>query len=212
MDEQVKENQIDKSPDITELAKALAKAQALMEPAQRGSENPFLGKRYADLAAVWAACRDPLTKNELSVCQLPTANGTQVAVTTILMHSSGQYIANRLVLTAVKSDPQGIGSAITYGRRYALSAIVGISAEDDDGNEASGKTAGKPQVTKPQSKTETTKLHEDLEKARKKVGDEAYFKVIGNEGYATTDEITNVAVGQQILRDLETVYRGQKGK
>jgi hypothetical protein len=127
------------SETINELATALAKAQAKIEAAPKDTNNPFFNKKYADLASVWSACRVPLTENGLSVVQTADSEAGVVGITTRLLHTSGQWIEGTLKLAPTKNDPQGFGSAITYGRRYGLSAIVGIVADDDDdGNAASG--------------------------------------------------------------------------
>jgi len=137
-----------KSESIAQLAEALSKAQAEMECAKKDADNPFFKSKYADLSSVWAACRGPLTKNGLSVVQMPSAEGNHIIVHTLLMHSSGEWIASELAMTPTKSDPQGAGSAITYARRYALSAAVGIAPDDDDGNAASQKPVER--TTKPE--------------------------------------------------------------
>lgn len=127
-----------KSEQINELAAALAKAQGQIEGAKKSSSNPFFKSKYADLAECWNTCREALTANEISVIQMPeeiNENG-RLNITTILAHSSGQYISSTLTMTVTKLDPQAIGSAITYGRRYALAAMVGLAQEDDDGEKA----------------------------------------------------------------------------
>jgi hypothetical protein len=133
------------SESIGKLAEAVAKAQGIMESAVKDSKNPFFKSSYSSLAAVWSACRKPLSDNGLSVVQtteyLPE-NPDMVIVDTRLCHSSGEWIQGRLVMKPVKADPQGIGSCLTYARRYALSAMVGIAPEDDDGNAATGKVEG----------------------------------------------------------------------
>jgi hypothetical protein len=131
---------IDQSPEIGELAKALAKAQMKIKGAIKYAENPHFHYRYADLATVWDACREPLSAEGLAVIQTTDGTHDQVVILTTLAHSSGQWIRGRLVLKPVKADPQGIGSCLTYGRRYALAAMVGVAPEDDDGNQASGTT------------------------------------------------------------------------
>lgn len=152
MDEQIVttiESVIQTSADIGTLAGALAKAQGEMEGAAKGNVNPHFKSKYADLASVWDACRGPLSKNGLAVLQPVSAEGPKVTVTTILAHSSGQWVRESLTMTAQKNDPQGVGSAITYGRRYGLASMVGIAPEDDDGNAAS--QPARPQaVVKPQ--------------------------------------------------------------
>ena len=128
------------SPTIAALAAALAKAQAKMAGAKKDSTNPHFRSAYADLASVWDACRKELSENGLSVVQVPEmengGDNFKIKVNTLLMHSSGEWISGDLVMIPVKDDPQGVGSAITYARRYALSAFVGIAPEDDDGNAA----------------------------------------------------------------------------
>jgi hypothetical protein len=129
----------EQSEQIGELAKALAVAQGKITGALKDSSNPFFKSRYADLASVWDACRGPLSDNGLAVVQLTESDDAGVYVSTTLAHSSGQWIRSRLRLTPKDSTPQGMGSAITYGRRYALAAIVGVAQVDDDGNAASGR-------------------------------------------------------------------------
>lgn len=121
---------------IEHLTKALSAAQAEIEPAPKNSANPFFKSKYSDLSAVWQACRAALTKQGLSIIQPVTTENNRVVVCTILCHSSGQWVASSLALTPKAQDPQSLGSAISYGRRYGLSAMVGISSEDDDGNAA----------------------------------------------------------------------------
>jgi ERF superfamily protein len=134
------------SEQINELAAALSKAQALIQPASKDAENAGFknaktGKasKYADLTAVWEACRAPLSTNGLSVIQLPAdADAGRVALTSMLMHASGQYISSTFSMRLMQDTPHGAGSALTYLRRYALAALVGVVAdEDDDGNAAS---------------------------------------------------------------------------
>jgi hypothetical protein len=130
-----------KSESIKELLSALAKAQGQMGGAKKGSDNPFFKSRYADLSEVWEACRVPLSENGLAIIQL-TDSGEPLTIETILGHQSGEWISSKLTIAPVKQDPQGIGSAITYARRYALAAIVGIAPEDDDAEAAMGRQEG----------------------------------------------------------------------
>jgi hypothetical protein len=131
-----------RSETINELATALSKAQGKMAGAKKDSENPHFRSKYADLASVWEACRDALTASGLSVVQSPRLlsageNVWLVEVETTLLHSSGQFLADTMAVPVSKVDAQGVGSATTYARRYALSAFVGVAPEDDDANEAS---------------------------------------------------------------------------
>jgi hypothetical protein len=124
------------SEQINELAAALAKAQGEIEGASKSSANPHFKSKYADLAACWDACRAPLSKNGLAVVQMPSHEEGVATVTTLLTHSSGQWMRSEVSVKPGKPDAQGLGSAITYLRRYALMAVVGIAPEDDDGNAA----------------------------------------------------------------------------
>lgn len=135
-----------KSETIAELAKALSKVQGEIKGAVKDSENPFFKSHYADLTSVWEACRELLAKNGLAVVQTMHPSESGVIVETTLLHVSGEWIGGGLHVTPVKNDPQGIGSAITYARRYALAAIVGICPADDDAEGAMGRE-GKPKAT-----------------------------------------------------------------
>jgi hypothetical protein len=115
--------------------------QASLTPARRDSTNPYYNSTYADLSSVWESCREILAKNGLCVIQGNSVGAANtLIVETILIHESGQWVQSELCLPLSKADPQGVGSAMTYGRRYGLAAIVGIVADaDDDGNAASAK-------------------------------------------------------------------------
>lgn len=146
---------MEKSTTIGELAKALAAAQAEIENAKKDSVNPFFKAKYADLASIREACKIPLSKHGLAIVQMPksiiTEEATIVSIETILMHSSGEWVSGDFSAIPVKNDPQGIGSCLTYLRRYALSAATGVAAEDDDdGNAASqGNTQPAKRTEKP---------------------------------------------------------------
>jgi len=128
---------------IGQLAAALAKAQGMIKGASKDTVNPHFGKAYADLASVWEACREALSKNEIAVIQALSGGPDTITVTTTLAHSSGEFVSESLTLRPTKPDPQGIGSAATYGRRYGLAAMVGVAPEDDDGNAASEPQKGR---------------------------------------------------------------------
>lgn len=134
------ELEIEMTPAIGVLFAALAKAQGQMTGARKEANNPHLNRKYADLASVWDAIRTPLSTNDLAVLQLTEPGGPgSICIVTILGHKSGQRILTRLVMPVTKADAHGVGSAITYGRRYALMAITGIAPEDDDGQGATGE-------------------------------------------------------------------------
>ena len=175
---------MNKSESINELAAALAKAQSEMKGAVKDSNNPFFKSKYADLSSVWDACRAPLTKNGISVVQMPSAAEDVITVDTTLLHSSGQWISSSLYARPSKNDPQGIGSCITYLRRYSLSAMVGIAPEDDDGNAASGNSNGnghhelpKKQLILPESEVHSPKTLE----AKAKAADPLQNKFLGGK-------------------------------
>lgn len=130
------------STSIKELSTALAIVQGQLTFAKKDSKNPFFKSNYADLESVWDACREQLSLNGLAVMQFPGdyLNGN-MELTTIITHSSGEWISQTMSLPVSKPDAQGAGSAITYMRRYALAAVVGIVQADDDGNSASEKAA-----------------------------------------------------------------------
>ena len=127
------------SPTIGKIALALSKAQAQITGALKDSSNPFYKSKYADLASVWDACREHLAANELSVIQTLGNSGDDVTVISFLAHSSGEFFRSSVSAKPVKNDPQGLGSAITYLRRYSLAAIVGVAQIDDDAEAAMGR-------------------------------------------------------------------------
>ena len=127
------------SEQINELAAALSKAQASITGALKDSANPFFKSKYADLASCWDACRKQLTDNGLCVMQTTDMVDGVVFVKTTLAHSSGQFICGSLPVKAKDDSPQAQGSGITYARRYALAAIVGLAQIDDDAEAAQAR-------------------------------------------------------------------------
>lgn len=144
---------MNKSESIKELAAALNKAQSEMSGAKKGANNPFFKSKYADLKEVINCAKGPLCNNGLSISQFPVTQDNKAGVVTILMHSSGEFLEDTLLLTCSKQDPQGMGSAITYARRYAYQSVIGIPSEDDDGNVAS--KPAKPTYQQPAPKPPT---------------------------------------------------------
>lgn len=120
------------SETIIELSKAMAKAQAEMGGAVKDSSNPFFKSSYADLTSVIKAIKEPFANNGLSFVQFPISAPDHIGVSTRLMHESGEWLESECFLPLVKNDPQSAGSTITYARRYALAAMCGIPAVDDD--------------------------------------------------------------------------------
>lgn len=138
---------MEKSASIVEIAKALHLAQGEMSGAKKGAANPFFKSKYADLNSVVDAVREPFCNHGLSYSQFPIYQDGFAGVTTILMHVSGEWLQDSLMLPVVKKDPQAVGSAITYARRYALQSVAGIPSEDDDGNAATHAAKAGKQTT-----------------------------------------------------------------
>lgn len=130
---------VDHSQETTELAKALVQVQKQMTPATKDARNPFIGNDYATLNSVMEACREALLTNNIWLCQYPVPVDTAdcIGLMTKLTHTeTGQWQASLAVVPLPKADPQGMGSAITYARRYAITAMLGMVTEDDDGEAA----------------------------------------------------------------------------
>lgn len=126
-----------KSESIAKVSMALVKAQSLIGDAKKNAQNPHLKNRYANLGSVWDAISPALETSKLAVVQLPSpSDDGKLHLTTILIHESGEYIGDTLVMPLPKQDPQGYGSALTYGRRYGLCSLLGVVQDDDDGSAA----------------------------------------------------------------------------
>ncbi len=137
---------MERSKSIKELATALAKAQGDIGFAMKDTANPFFKSKYADLASVVGAIKESLAKYGLSFTQISHDAEHAVCVETIILHASGEWISNgKLTVPVAKNDAQGFGSAMTYARRYSLSAAFGVAPEEDDGNAA---TKAKPEPAK----------------------------------------------------------------
>ena len=149
---------------LNELFASLAMAQGDSMAALKSTAGQVGQQRtkYADLASCWDACRAPLAKHGLAVVQLASADGARVTVQTTLGHKSGQWISGELSMTSSDPSPRGIGSAITYARRYSLCALVGIAPEDDDGEAASRtKEPSRPVVSTPKPRTESATANKE---------------------------------------------------
>ena len=151
-------NQELQSPTIGKLAAALVAAQATMGVAVKDTVNGHFKTKYADLASVINAAREPLAANGLAVVQRAHPNDRGVHLQTMIVHSSGEWMADGgLHLPAAKADPQGFGSAMTYARRYGYAAMLGIVQDDDDGaaavasQQAARMVAALPKVTAEQA-------------------------------------------------------------
>lgn len=161
-----------RSETIIEFSKALAGFNAEVGALAKDAKNPFFKSDYLSLDKIIEETRPILQKHGLSVMQFPSGDGSNVSVTTMLLHTSGEYIeSDPLVMKPVKNDPQAIGSCISYARRYSYQAILSLNtgAEDDDGNLATGKNKGGQHNSQPQNKTQqnnnnTPKMISDKQK------------------------------------------------
>lgn len=133
---------MNKSETITELAKALVKFNSEVNKIAKDADNPFFKNNYATLDTIIDEIRPILSKHGLSIMQIPSGDGQNVTLKTLLLHESGEWLeSDELTMKPVKNDPQAVGSCITYARRYSLAAFLSLNTgEDDDGN---GATYGK---------------------------------------------------------------------
>ena len=132
------------SQSLTKLSQAMLKVQQQLQPAIKDARNSFVGNDYATLNSVMETCKDALISHGIWLTQLPTPAPVElgtghIGLETKLIHAeSGEWISSTTVIPLPKNDPQGMGSAITYARRYSLCAMLGIVTEDDDANAACG--------------------------------------------------------------------------
>lgn len=143
---------LNQSESIANLSLALSIVQGKMSHAVKDSANPFFKSKYADLESVWDACRALLAENGLAVMQFPglyTDHDKSMSLTTVISHKSGEYISQEMSMPLSKVDAHGCMAILTYMRRGALAAVVGVVQADDDGNAASSpKPVVKPAVVK----------------------------------------------------------------
>lgn len=190
------------SESIKELALALSKVQGKLTFAKKENANPFFKSKYADLASVWESCRTLLSENGLAVMQFPSGYETRVitgektvaehlmSLTTIITHASGEWMSQDMTLPVTKADAQGAGSAITYMRRYALAAVVGVYQDDDDGNSASS-----PKESLTPKERPATLTPEELDK-------------INSLSKDTNTDIANIAkfYGKKDIKEVERLH------
>lgn len=133
-----------KSDSVKEITKALIEFKKKVPAIKKDGDNPFFKSKYATLDLIIETINKPLAESKLSFVQMPSGNG----LITVLMHESGEFIESIANLTPKDNTPQGQGSAITYMRRYALSAMLGLATEEDDDGNAASQQSKKPTVTK----------------------------------------------------------------
>lgn len=138
------------SQTLKEFSAAFSKFQGELKNAPKNSENPYFKNKYADLTGIIDTAKPILAKHGFSIIQGLSSEGKTATITTLLLHLSGEFIKDSLKLEAKDGSPQALGSAFTYGKRYAYAAILGMATDDDDdGNNA--------QPTQPETKKENTK-------------------------------------------------------
>lgn len=179
-----------RSESLKEIATALVKAQAQVKAAVKSGVNPHFKNKYAPVEEVIAACKDALNSNGISFIQgAEPSEGDILSLSTMLLHTSGEWIESTLTMRPVRNDPQGIGSCITYARRYSLAAICGVASdEDDDGNAASETPAApKPkkdkQVSPEEQEKETLKARVKVQLHRVKNADGEYLLRLGQNAF-----------------------------
>lgn len=177
MDQNLK---ISHSAEIKDLVGSLAKAQGVMRPAVFNKINPHFRSRYADFSSCMDACRVPLSENGIAVIQYCETIDTKLNLVTMLAHTSGQWMKSEFPLITSKMDSQGIGSAMTYAKRYSLCGMVGIVADedsDDDAETAVGR--GKNESPKPQAKPQKIGSSQVsmIKKLEEKLDDETKRKI-----------------------------------
>lgn len=176
---------------MIEAYKALAKAQAEMTGAQKKANNPHFKKAYADLGNVQDACIDALHKHGFAVFQPTGHDDLGMFVKTVLAHESGEVLECRTPLLVGKNDMQGLGSAITYARRYGLLCMSGVAPEDDDGNASvQQRHAPPPKMSDADRAKQISDDNVDLESAADLDDLNARYKAIfrsWNEGHDKSD-------------------------
>lgn len=158
------------SESIAKIASAIVKAQGELNTVAKDATNPHYRSRYATLHGIVESTRETLRKHGLAVVQtFGQTDGTYIDLTTTLLHESGEWMSGILTVRPAKPDPQGLGSAATYARRYALSAILGIVTDDDD----DGNIASVPQVDR------------GLQGKSASVDDKAWLNAVDKQGNLT---------------------------
>ena len=152
------------SESIVEFAKAMLKAQEIITFAAKDALNPFHKSTYANIVSIIDAIKPALNSNGIMFIQSPTTSDVGVlAITTRLMHISGEWIEDTMTMPLKVNDPQGYGSAVTYARRYSLAAITGLYQDDDDANSVSPESiAENPKANSPKQAFNQAQRANDL--------------------------------------------------
>jgi hypothetical protein len=197
------------SESIAAISKALVGFQADVKAVPKTATNPFYSSKYAPLDAIIETIKEPMRKHGLSLVQLPDDDG----LTTILAHTSGEFFKATAPLNAKDGTPQAQGSAITYMRRYALSAALGLATEDDDdGNSASRKAKASPTrgAAKPKAEPKPSGIIDTLRTAimEEVGGDKAKAKARLKE--LTGKSVSTALSEQEALEALNVIEQGKQ--
>lgn len=205
-----------KSETISKLAIALVKAQSEITSVSKDGANPHFKSKYATLDNIIDETRPVLAKHGLAILQMPGGDGENVIMRTMLMHESGEWLETEpLVMRPVKNDPQGMGSCITYARRYSYSSLLSISTdEDDDGNGASHAPQGsysRSSNQTSQSTNQQTQQPASNSVTSDKVS-EAQLRMIGklkNEKHVSDDDYRELLTAQFGLNSSKDLSKRQ---
>lgn len=205
------------SENTAELATALSIAQGELENATKDKTNPAFRSKYADINACLEVVRPCLSRHGLAVVQgIGHLDADRISVTTRLLHKSGQWLESTLSVPLGKKDAQGVGAAATYGRRYGLTAMLGLGQEDDDGNAASGITAR--ESSSPRTQTPATPVPMPSMAKSKKPVDIDWLK-LAFESVQKKEDLAKLSLEyakltgpqQEAIRPLATAARNRLG-
>lgn len=181
------------SESIAKLAAALMVFQSEVKDPSRDGENPHFRSKYVQIDGLLAAVRPILAQHCLSVVQSTGGDGQNVTITTMILHTSGEWLkTDALTLRAQQATPQGAGSAITYGRRYSLSAALGVAWDDDDDGNAASTPPKAEKKAAPKAKTKEEPKAKEEQKAPRKVDSLRAIAAAAKEIGVTNDDIKEV--------------------
>ncbi|MGX5475976.1 ERF family protein [Bacillus toyonensis] len=201
---------MNKSETITELAKALVKFNSEVNKIAKDADNPFFKNNYATLDTIIDEIRPILSKHGLSIMQIPSGDGQNVTLKTLLLHESGEWLeSDELTMKPVKNDPQAVGSCITYARRYSLAAFLSLNTgEDDDGNGATyGKDKPKPKgnggqaPSKPQGSSNGKASEKQMKMIHAKI---AHISAISKTDKHTIEDTLKGNIGTDNLSEISS--------
>lgn len=202
------------SDTICEISKAISIAQGEMKPASKSTVNPFFKSKYSTLAQIWDVIREPMAKNGLSVFQDVSSRDGVISITTRVSHASGQWIEfGPLDIPVIKRDAQAVGSAISYGKRYALSAALGVVSEEEDDDAESAIRECKAALhveRKPINNFNRDQALKDLNLVLIDCGEEYELKIFSHFGIEMISDLKNDDLKMVLKKAL--AFREQRMK